>query len=110
MGYEFDGKKYQEVSTHQKEWGNKLISELNLKGGEKILDLGCGDGVLTQTLSSLVPDGSVIGIDASKGMIETAKEKESDNLKFLLMDINNIIINDKYMVVYQNLVDSIAMM
>ena len=52
----------------------ELISQLALKGDETILDLGCGDGILTEQLSSFVPNGKVIGIDASTGMIETAKE------------------------------------
>ena len=102
MAYEFDGKKYQKASAHQKEWGNKLISELNLKGDEKILDLGCGDGALTQILSNLVPNGFIIGVDASKGMIEVAKEKESNNLKFLLMDIENLEINEKFDIIFSN--------
>lgn len=32
MVHEFDGKKYEKSSTHQKEWGAKLVSELALKG------------------------------------------------------------------------------
>ena len=40
--FEFDGKKYKMASIHQKEWGKTLISELKLKGDERILDLGCG--------------------------------------------------------------------
>ena len=36
--FEFDGKKYKMASIHQKEWGNTLISELKLKGDERILD------------------------------------------------------------------------
>jgi len=102
MAHEFDGKKYQKASTHQKEWGNKLISELKLKGNEKILDLGCGDGVLTQTLSNLVPDGSVLGVDASIGMIEVAKQKESGNLKFLLMDIDELATDEKFDIIFSN--------
>ena len=39
-----------------------------------ILDLGCGDGGLTEELAQLVPNGTVLEIDASKGMIETAKD------------------------------------
>ena len=46
MTHEFDGKKYERASTHQKEWGVKLITELGLKGAESILDLGCGDGTV----------------------------------------------------------------
>ena len=71
--YEFDGEKYKKASRHQKEWGNKLISSLQLKGNEAILDLGCGDGILTEQLSLLVPNGYVLGIDASVGMIRQNK-------------------------------------
>lgn len=62
--YEFDGEKYKNSSSHQKEWGVALISQLSLKGNEIILDLGCGDGVLTEKLSGFVPDGKVKGIDS----------------------------------------------
>jgi trans-aconitate 2-methyltransferase len=47
MTHEFDGKNYEKASTHQKEWGARLIAELGLRGTERILDLGCGDRVLT---------------------------------------------------------------
>jgi ubiquinone/menaquinone biosynthesis C-methylase UbiE len=67
--YEFDANKYNVGSTHQKEWGKKIISELSIKGNESILDLGCGDGVLTKEMADLVPNGKVIGIDASKNRV-----------------------------------------
>jgi len=75
MAHEFDGKKYKAASAHQKEWGAKLIGELNISGKERILDLGCGDGALTAQLAALTPQGSVVGIDASHGMIEAAKSQ-----------------------------------
>lgn len=55
MTYEFDGKKYEKVSAHQKEWGVKLISELSLSGNERVLDLGCGDGSNTAMIAELLP-------------------------------------------------------
>ncbi|MCX5880687.1 MAG: methyltransferase domain-containing protein [Deltaproteobacteria bacterium] len=61
MTYEFDGKKYEKASSHQVEWGEKLIEELALEGTERILDLGCGDGTLSVQLARLVPNGEVIG-------------------------------------------------
>lgn len=102
MTFEFDGKKYKKASTHQKEWGNKLISELELTGNEKILDLGCGDGKLAENISTLVPNGFVLGIDASLGMINVAKQKEKANLRFKLMDINQLSLPDKFDVIFSN--------
>ncbi|WP_245612000.1 hypothetical protein [endosymbiont 'TC1' of Trimyema compressum] len=52
--FEFDGEKYKQASKHQREWGNKLISGIDIKGNEAILDLGCGDGILSKKLSTLV--------------------------------------------------------
>lgn len=63
--FEFDGEKYKNASSHQKEWGTRIISELTFTGAETILDLGCGDGRLTKQLADLVPEGKVLGIDAS---------------------------------------------
>ena len=102
MVYEFDGKLYEKASIFQQEWGNKLISELNLKGDEDVLDLGCGNGLLTANLARLVPNGNVIGVDASEGMIEVAKEKEENNLKFLLMDLNEIDLNRQFDFIFSN--------
>lgn len=103
MSFEFDGEKYKEASSHQKEWGKKLISELSLKGDERILDLGCGDGALTTELTRLVPEGFVVGIDASEGMIDTACEGcDRDNVKFELVDINDIDFVDEFDIVFSN--------
>ena len=100
--FEFDGEKYKQASKPQKEWGSKSIAELMLNGNEIILDLGCGDGVLTEQLASLVPNGKVIGIDASIGMINAAKKLEKDNLSFVQMDINNMDFDNYFDVIFSN--------
>jgi trans-aconitate methyltransferase len=100
--FEFDGEKYKQASKHQKEWGNKLMSGIDIKGNESILDLGCGDGVLSQQLSLLVPNGKVIGIDASMGMIQTAKEYESENLTFICADINSLAYENAFDIIFSN--------
>lgn len=100
--YEFDGDKYKKASKHQKEWGSSLIDELTLNGNEMILDLGCGDGVLTEQLAQLVPNGNVLGIDASGGMIATAQSRTKNNLSFMQMDINNIDFCNMFDVIFSN--------
>ncbi len=103
MKFEFDGEKYKRASKQQKAWGKKLISELELRGNEKILDLGCGDGTLTAQLAELVPDGSVLGIDASESMIETArKDHAGANLRFELQDIDAIDCESEFDLVFSN--------
>ena len=100
--FEFDGEKYQKASKHQQEWGNSLISELSLNGNEAILDLGCGDGRTTAQLAKLVPNGKVVGIDASIGMIETAMQRAGDNLTFIQLDINNLDYHNTFDIIFSN--------
>lgn len=100
--YEFDGEKYKKASRHQKEWVNKHISILQLRGNESILDLGCGDGILMEQLSFLVPEGYVLEIDASVGMIEKAEQNVHDNLKFRHMDISKMDFDSGFDVIFSN--------
>ena len=100
--FEFNGEKYRQASRHQKEWGSRLMAGLKLNGREAILDLGCGDGVLTDQLALLVPDGRVVGLDASEGMIQTAMQYKKDNLDFIHMDINEMDYTNEFDVIYSN--------
>lgn len=100
--YEFDGEKYKTASLHQKEWGKNLISKISLHGDETILDLGCGDGHLTEQLSLLVPKGKVTGIDASAGMIQTAEKIRRENLNFIQMDMNDLRFTNEFDLIYSN--------
>lgn len=103
MTFEFDGEKYKQASEQQKAWGRKLIAGLEFRGSEKILDLGCGDGVLTVELAKLVPGGFALGIDASESMIETAKKYNAGaNVRFELLDINAIEFESEFDMVFSN--------
>jgi len=102
MSLEFDGRKYAQASAHQEEWGTKLIAESGLTGDERILDLGCGDGRLTEQLADLVQHGSVLGIDASRGMIDTARQRQRPNLDFALLDIDDLEFEDEFEVLFSN--------
>lgn len=103
MGFEFDGEKYKKASNHQKEWGAKLISELNIQGHEHILDLGCGDGAITEQLAVQVPHGSVVGIDASQNMIDTAiRSHKRGNLNFRLLNINKLSYTKEFDIIISN--------
>jgi trans-aconitate 2-methyltransferase len=103
MPYEFDAKRYERSSAHQQGWGERLIDELALAGHEHILDLGCGDGRLTAQLAERVPQGRVLGIDASQNMINQAcLGHRAENLEFRLMDINEMDFQDEFDVIFSN--------
>ena len=102
MTYEFDGKQYKQASAHQTSWGKELVELLPLKGTERVLDIGCGDGRVTQRLAQRVPNGEVLGIDAADGMILAAKEHETINLRFEAIDINEVTFCDEFDVVFSH--------
>jgi trans-aconitate methyltransferase len=54
------------------ELGQPVVELLAARPGERILDLGCGDGVLTQKLAELGCD--VVGVDASAALVGRARE------------------------------------
>jgi trans-aconitate methyltransferase len=81
---------YAANSAAQQIWARELIAQLHLRGDERILDVGCGDGKVTAELARAVPKGSVTGIDASPEMIRFARKTfppgKQLNLEFQVMD------------------------
>ncbi len=68
----------------------EVLALLNLKGSERVLDVGCGDGKITAEIAARVPRGSVVGIDASQDMISFASSHFGPtvrpNLRFEVAD------------------------
>lgn len=102
MHHQFDANAYEKASAHQEEWGLQLIGELDLRGDERVLDLGCGDGRLTAELARRVGQGRVLGIDASERMIEAARRRAAENLRFEVTDIDALHRAGEFDVVFSN--------
>ena len=79
-----------------KEYNNKtaeeIIKNLDLKENLKILDAGCGTGILIEKLLKLNPNVIVLGVDISKEMLIRAKQRliGYKNVKLLKKDIENL--------------------
>lgn len=56
--------------------GQEILNWLAPQAGERILDLGCGDGVLSEKISAT--GATVVGIDASDDFIAAARKRGID--------------------------------
>ncbi len=79
-----------------------MLELLPLKGDERVLDIGCGDGRVTEKIALRVPDGQVWGIDASISMIASAKTRESSNLHFRVMSARELSYDEEFDVVFSH--------
>jgi SAM-dependent methyltransferase len=63
----------------------ETIAGLELQSRERVLELGCGDGWACRLLAAQLPDGLVIGLDASDERVREARGKSTafDNLLYL---------------------------
>jgi len=97
---------YAANSAVQHTWARELIARLKLRGGEHVLDVGCGDGKITAEIARAVPRGSATGVDASRQMIEFARKTfppaEISNLKFQIMDARRIKFDRQFDLIFSN--------
>ena len=70
--------------------GQPVFELLQARPGERILDLGCGDGALTEKLVAL--GAQVVGIDSSPDMIAAARQR---GLDARMMDARSLVFEDE---------------
>lgn len=70
----------------------QMLKDVLNKG--RILDLACGTGDLTITLSNM--GYQMTGLDLSKSMLEVAKTKSDDRIRFVQKDMLNFDLNEVF--------------
>ena len=80
---------------HEKDF-DRLFSLLPLKRGDRVLDVGCGSGVLVPSiLERITSTGILYELDFADKMIETNRSlHEGDNIRFILADAENVPLDD----------------
>lgn len=65
-------------SRHEPTWdlGEIISSWLREASGRTILDFGCGNGWLANTIADALPEAAYIGFDTAPGMIATARSTQ----------------------------------
>ncbi len=77
--------------------GQPVLDLLQPQPGERILDLGCGDGILTEKLVAL--GAKVIGVDNSPDMIAAARRRGIDAR---IMDARSLTFASEFDAVFSN--------
>jgi trans-aconitate methyltransferase len=101
MKFKWDPGLYDKKHDFVFRFGEEIVSLLNPRKDEVILDIGCGTGDLTKKIS----DGckQVIGLDNSQEMIQTARKKYPE-IAFIHADARNYQIDKKFDAIFSNAV------
>lgn len=81
----WDAADYARVGGFVAELGGAALDLLDPRPGERILDVGCGEGTLTKRI--IERGATVLGIDSSAEMIAAAREKGVDALLLAAEDM-----------------------
>lgn len=70
-------------SQQQEDYGKQQLTRLKLARGDRVLDIGCGDGRITAALAQRVPEGRVVGVRRETGMPYPSRLKPKQRQPFL---------------------------
>lgn len=97
---EWNAAEYSRRSSLQEAMAQEVLALLDLKGSERILDVGCGDGKITAEIASRAPGASVVGVDPSQDMISFAQRHFDPatraNLRFEVADARRLPFQNEF--------------
>lgn len=74
--YDFAVKLYRLLGFRIQAYRIHAVDLLNLKRGDSVVELGCGTGLnFSFLMEKIGPEGRLIGVDITPGMLEVAREK-----------------------------------
>jgi trans-aconitate 2-methyltransferase len=90
---------YQKKHSFVYEYGQDVLQLLGPHSGERILDIGCGTGQLTQTIAA--SGATVVGLDNAATMIESAREN-FPGIEFIVADASRFSFDEPFDAVFSN--------
>ncbi|XGA79525.1 class I SAM-dependent methyltransferase [Halomonas sp. CH40] len=96
-GQEWNANQYAENASFVSELGGKVMQLLAPQPGQRILDLGCGDGALTERIAQA--GASVLGVDASADMVAATQRR---GLTAQVVDAHQLPFDQAFDAVFSN--------
>jgi trans-aconitate methyltransferase len=93
----WDPERYARNARFVADLGAPVVDLLAPRPGERILDLGCGDGVLTEKLVEMGCD--VVGVDSSAAQVQAARRRRLDAR---VMDGERLSFSNEFDAVFSN--------
>lgn len=91
---------YRKHSDLQYGIASELLENYTFNPAAHGLDIGCGDGRITAKISTQIPNGKMVGIDASESMIDLAQtsfsRSEFPNLEFHQVKAEDLPLTDLF--------------
>jgi ubiquinone/menaquinone biosynthesis C-methylase UbiE len=73
------------MEEHHSDITDQTLELMNVRSGDRVLDLGCGTGWASRRLAKMVPDGEVVGIDVADEMLRRAEQTSAgfNNIRYV---------------------------
>ena len=99
LSHAWRGSSYRDHAGHHRRHDPAFLSDIRLGRGDRLLDIGCGDGAVAASMAARFPEASVLGIDSAPDMVRTASRHTLPNLRFEVCRAQDIDFVDSFTVV-----------
>lgn len=66
------------VGRFFRRWADRLVRHADISPAQRVLDAGCGTGIVARTASQIIPDTAVVGLDPNEGMLSEARQQDAE--------------------------------
>ncbi len=83
----WDAAFYAQNRSMQVRHAQETLARCSFQAGDRVLDVGCGDGAITRAIAQHTPDAQVVGVDNSPDMIRLARQTTPPELSRVRFDV-----------------------
>lgn len=102
MLHRWDPKQYEKFEIERAQPFYDLLQLVHPIDHPRILDLGCGNGILTKSMHEKFQASYTLGIDTSKEMLSKARSLQQDRLNFKELDIQSFTSKEPFNLIISN--------